>query len=420
MLYLGKGRGNIKRKRGMLLFLISICTLSCTYIAFNSTVKQPQTVEQAKTSRLVPSSLVYEYGSTTTSACESNITFYEQEFVVLKYARHIKKDVFSIICRNAVPQYAFKYQWDNTKPLQEWLQKLQTATSVFQTGAIYPVNDIPTFVFKRIEAHNLYHTMCEWMNVFYISKQLQLSPSNVDILFIDERPGNMLDPVWNTLFGTITKADSEQELPVFGTLIWSIIGYISPLNNHALNDVPYLQEFRDFFLASFRIKTKTKLNCKQLTITVILRRDYMTHPERQAIFGGRVHRKFENEGEIISALKNNFPEANITAIRLEGLTMLEQLSLITNTDILVGMHGAGLSHVLFLPDHAHVIELFPLSFHSDTYIHFRTFARWRNLKYLYWQNTEEENEFKGFYTHIPKNIVDVLSTKANASLCGNI
>ncbi|WAQ99366.1 RCN11-like protein [Mya arenaria] len=414
MSYLGIGRAEIKRKCWKLLLAL-ICSLSFTYIAYNTT-----TVEQPQTSNLLPTRHVYEYGSESAGACNRNIIFYEQEFVVLKYAIHIKKDVFSITCKDTPPQYAFKYQWDNTKPLQEWLQKLQTATSVFQTGAIYPVNDIPTFVFKRIEAHNLYHTMCEWMNVFYISKRLQLSPSNVDILFIDERPGNMLDPVWSTLFRTVTKADNEQELPVFGTLIWSMIGYISPLNNHALNDVPYLQEFRDFFLDSFRLKTKTKLNCKQLQITVILRRDYMTHPERQAIFGGRVHRKFKNEGDIVLTLKNNFPEANIAAIRLEDLTMLEQLSLITNTDILVGMHGAGLSHVLFLPDHALVIELFPLSFHSDTYIHFRTFARWRNLKYLCWQNTNQENEFEDFYTKIPKNIVDVLSTKANALLCGNM
>lgn len=35
----------------------------------------------------------------------------------------------------------------------------------------------------------------------------------------------------------------------------------------------------------------------------------------------------------------------------------EQLSVIQETDILIGMHGAGLTHLLFLPDWAAVFEL---------------------------------------------------------------
>lgn len=35
----------------------------------------------------------------------------------------------------------------------------------------------------------------------------------------------------------------------------------------------------------------------------------------------------------------------------------EQLKVIQNTDVLIGMHGAGLTHMLFLPDWASVFEL---------------------------------------------------------------
>lgn len=35
----------------------------------------------------------------------------------------------------------------------------------------------------------------------------------------------------------------------------------------------------------------------------------------------------------------------------------EQLQIISDTDILIGIHGAGLTHLMFLPDWAVVFEL---------------------------------------------------------------
>ena len=39
------------------------------------------------------------------------------------------------------------------------------------------------------------------------------------------------------------------------------------------------------------------------------------------------------------------------------LAFLDQLRITHNTDIFIGMHGAGLTHLLFLPDWAAVFEL---------------------------------------------------------------
>ena len=40
------------------------------------------------------------------------------------------------------------------------------------------------------------------------------------------------------------------------------------------------------------------------------------------------------------------------------IPFLSQVSITAGTDILVGMHGAGLTHLLFLPDWAEVVELY--------------------------------------------------------------
>lgn len=44
-------------------------------------------------------------------------------------------------------------------------------------------------------------------------------------------------------------------------------------------------------------------------------------------------------------------------VRAEDLTFAEQVALASRTEILMGVHGAGLSNMLFMPEGAHVIEL---------------------------------------------------------------
>ena len=57
-----------------------------------------------------------------------------------------------------------------------------------------------------------------------------------------------------------------------------------------------------------------------------------------------------------------------------------QMSLIRKTDILVGIHGAGLTHMLFLPDWAAVFELY----HCEDPECYRDLARMRGVKHIGW------------------------------------
>ena len=52
------------------------------------------------------------------------------------------------------------------------------------------------------------------------------------------------------------------------------------------------------------------------------------------------------------------------------------------TDILVGIHGAGLTHLLFLPNWAAVFELY----HCDDPSCYRDLARLRGVKHVTWTN----------------------------------
>lgn len=72
---------------------------------------------------------------------------------------------------------------------------------------------------------------------------------------------------------------------------------------------------------------------------------------------GTTYRGILNEKEILEALEKL---EGIEVQRVEynrRVPFLKQLEITHNSDVFVGMHGAGLTHLLFLPDWAAVFEV---------------------------------------------------------------
>jgi capsular polysaccharide biosynthesis protein len=82
----------------------------------------------------------------------------------------------------------------------------------------------------------------------------------------------------------------------------------------------------------------------------------------------------------------------------------EQVTLASNTDVLVGMHGAGLVHALFLPPWAGIVELYP-AYCSTRLRHFRRLAAWRGLAYRRWRNRDPACEQPDHRTEIPPAVL---------------
>jgi EGF domain-specific O-GlcNAc transferase len=53
---------------------------------------------------------------------------------------------------------------------------------------------------------------------------------------------------------------------------------------------------------------------------------------------------------------------------LENHSIKEQLEIIANTDILIGVHGAGLSWCIFMKNGSTLIEMYPGNSNTDNYI----------------------------------------------------
>ena len=70
----------------------------------------------------------------------------------------------------------------------------------------------------------------------------------------------------------------------------------------------------------------------------------------------------------IDYVKDNLQSYNINYIYLENHTVKEQLEIIANTDILIGVHGAGLSWCIFMKNGSTLIEMYPGNSNTDNYI----------------------------------------------------
>ena len=83
---------------------------------------------------------------------------------------------------------------------------------------------------------------------------------------------------------------------------------------------------------------------------------------------------------------------------------------------LSGMHGAGLTHAVFLRSTSALIELFPS--YWSTGEHFSAIAGWRKLVYLRWINNDLTAERPdGRSTVVPPSVVTALVRNAVRRLC---
>ena len=74
------------------------------------------------------------------------------------------------------------------------------------------------------------------------------------------------------------------------------------------------------------------------------------------------------------------------ALNFDSIPFEEQVRQLASADILIGPHGAGLTHVLFMRPHSVLIELLPHAWADPGY---RTLSHYMGSVYMHWQQTEE-------------------------------
>ena len=88
--------------------------------------------------------------------------------------------------------------------------------------------------------------------------------------------------------------------------------------------------------------------------------------------------------ESLTIVANHSKTSHFTLLRF-------QLLIISKTDILIGMHGAGLTYAVLMEQGSGLLELVP-NYWSPSLLHFEKIAISRDINYIRWYNEDEQLE----------------------------
>ncbi len=286
---------------------------------------------------------------------------------------------------------AFRYPTEKNKgKLDLSCQKTYTGTTLFIT---------------RYEYVNLYHTLTDWWNAFFVlprntkskgvisglfqseatpSKNKGIATESVPqkpdrVVFLDGHAKGMLDSVWETLFGEYHYIKHMGETAggggiCFERAIFVPAGYNSPLlknyKREACEDKGLTTDFADFVLNQYGLSESKVIPG---SIVVIDRQPFVSHPRSDP---NNAARRFENsEIHELERKLRSIPGVRVKLVRLEKLSFRQQLKLMRETHVLIGIHGAGLSNLLFMDETiSHCIE-----FESNLLEHFSYLSKWKGM-----------------------------------------
>jgi len=332
-------------------------------------------------------STVYSYSNSRGN--EAIIEFRNVEFRFESVPR-FRPDGAVFSCRKTVPGLSGKCI---SQPGRELYSRADASKSL-STESVEP--RFVLFV-NRDGSSNLFHSIMDHVMAFYSLSVIGIDHKDVLIVLTDTDPNHpapgMYENLWEALSShqVIMARDYPRKGSVlvehgaFSTLAGCSIGWV---NHRDFGDwlcpsgSTLIKSFARNVLSTFNMFTiPPPPKPSILFISRAINNEAHVQP--------RVGRQIKNEKELISILECD-KSITVRSVDFVGVPILEQLDMVRKSNILVGMHGAGLSHMMFLPEEAVVVELFPMNWDADS---FRNLARMSGKKYISWQNTHRENHF---------------------------
>nr|XP_056715270.1 EGF domain-specific O-linked N-acetylglucosamine transferase isoform X3 [Euleptes europaea] len=252
---------------------------------------------------------------------------------------------------------AFLAEGQRKSPLQSWFAELQTYTelntSPMEDGSCDVVIDKPTYFMKFDAGVNMYHHFCDFVNLYITQHVTNSFSTDVNIVMWDTSSygyGDLFSETWKafTDYEIIHLKSYDSKRVCFKEAVFALL----PRMRYGL-----------FY--------NTPLDGK-IRVTILTR--------------STEYRKILNQNELASALKTlSLFEVQIVNYKYKELEFAKQLKITHNSDIFIGMHGAGLTHLLFLPDWAVIFELY----NCEDERCYLDLARLRGVHYMTWQRKEK-------------------------------
>ncbi|KAK9091936.1 hypothetical protein Syun_026847 [Stephania yunnanensis] len=258
----------------------------------------------------------------------------------------------------------------------------------------------PTLLVTRFEYANLFHTVTDWYSAYVASKVTGL-PNRPNVIFVDGHCKAPLEETWEALFSSVRYAKSFSGSVCFRHVILSPLGYETALFKgltevidckgapaHELWQNPddqrtaRLSEFGEMIRAAFGLpvfRNRLPKHSEVHNILFVRREDYLAHPRH----GGKVESRLSNEQEVFDSLKswvgkNLKCKPNLVNGLFAHMSLKEQVRAIQDASVIIGAHGAGLTHIVAATPETVILEIISSQYRRP---HFALISQWRGLEY---------------------------------------
>ncbi|XP_072936514.1 EGF domain-specific O-linked N-acetylglucosamine transferase [Epargyreus clarus] len=277
-----------------------------------------------------------------------------------------------------------KKEAEHMSALQSWgpefIHFVKTQKRPIPDGMCDVVIEKPTYIMKLDATVNMYHHFCDFFNLYASLHVNSTHPSTFsrdnhiliwetftyDSAFKDAFKAFTINPIWDLKkFRGKVVCFKNAVFPLLPRMIFGLY-YNTPLI-YGCERSGLFHAFSKHILHSLNVKLQIRKNDK-VRVTLLSR--------------GTTYRSIINEQQIVEALLKVKGYYVQRVVYDKSIPFTKQLEITHNSDILIGMHGAGLTHLLFLPDWAAVFEVYNCedpNCYSDL-------ARLRGLKYVTWEN----------------------------------
>ncbi|GMI63792.1 ARABIDOPSIS THALIANA BETA-1,2-XYLOSYLTRANSFERASE, beta-1,2-xylosyltransferase [Hibiscus trionum] len=257
----------------------------------------------------------------------------------------------------------------------------------------------PVLLVTRVEYANLFHTVTDWYSA-YVSSRVTGLRYRPHLVFVDGHCETQLDEAWNALFSSLRYVKSFTGPVCFNHVVFSPLGYETPLfrgldedinchgvSAHDLNQssdvhkTARLSEFGEMIIAAFGLPVNRHRVGKEASghnVLFVRREDYLAHPRHE----GKVEQRLGNEKEVFSSISSwasNHPECKVNLINglFARMPMKEQVRAIQDASVIIGAHGAGLTHLVSATPNTVLLEIISPKFKRP---HFQLIAQWKGLE----------------------------------------
>ncbi|KAJ1452049.1 hypothetical protein M885DRAFT_528080 [Pelagophyceae sp. CCMP2097] len=278
----------------------------------------------------------------------------------------------------------------------------------------------PTLIVERDTFANFFHNSEDFINTFIALAVLGWPLQELQILVTDLYPRGPFWPMWASVFfggrEPLTAWDIAQKYGqknvCFENAAIAILGAAAPITvaswNTPCSKSALVRAYSDLVIAGLGLREETRYALaeshppKHVTVTFMARRSNSEWPEKrfcdsatsffdcsvlQHLGIRKVGRSVRNDADLVQALRKglegrsfgNGAVVTVQDVDYSDLSFEDQIRTDLATDVMVGPHGAGLMHNIFMPDRAALVELFIDG--SSANRHFHNLARWQGRRY---------------------------------------